>query len=64
MKIPTHSSACTSSGFRRWIKSLFATDLPKLAALRAKLREEMEASTLMDEPGFAEASFGTDSVGE
>lgn len=29
-----------------------ATDLPKLAAIRANLRQEMQASPLMDEPGF------------
>ncbi|MDE2259014.1 MAG: glycosyltransferase, partial [Betaproteobacteria bacterium] len=30
-----------------------ATDLPKLAIMRTGLRTEMEASPLMDEPGFA-----------
>lgn len=30
-----------------------ASDLPKLAAIRAGLRQEMEKSPLMDEPGFA-----------
>lgn len=30
-----------------------ASDLPKLAALRTKLREDMKARPIMDEPGFA-----------
>jgi len=56
-------SALEGLGYPEWIAwteteyveiaVALAADLPKLAILRAGLRSEMEASPLMDEPGFA-----------
>ena len=57
------SSILEGAGHREWIARTedeyvemavaLATDLPKLAGLRAGLRGEMEASPVMDEAGFA-----------
>lgn len=57
------SSILHGVGHSEWIASTegeyvekvvaLASDLPKLAALRARLRGEMESSPLMDEAGFA-----------
>lgn len=57
------ASTLTGLGRREWIAQTeaeyiekvvaLASDIPELARIRAGLRQEMQASALMDEPGFA-----------
>ena len=57
------ASVLTAVGHPEWIAHsedeyvdklvALASDLPALARIRAGLRSEMQASALMDEPGFA-----------
>jgi predicted O-linked N-acetylglucosamine transferase (SPINDLY family) len=57
------ASTLAGLGRREWIAQTeaeyiekvvaLASDIPELARIRAGLRQEMQASTLMDEPGFA-----------
>ena len=50
---PTNESIVTGEDQYIDTAVALANDLPRLAALRAGLREQMQASALMDEPGFA-----------